>query len=153
MSRINTEQDFWMRVQRGAEDECWLWQGCPNDRGYGHFKINCKRYRAHVFAFENTKIRQSQDSVIMHTCNTPLCCNPKHLIEGTQTENMQHAVKSSSWPSGASGISGISYGKRIKQYCARAVLDNIRYTLYTGKDLSEAIYAQKVWTFNRSTFI
>jgi hypothetical protein len=30
---------------------------------------------------------------ILHTCDTPLCVNPAHLIDGSQAENMRQAIE------------------------------------------------------------
>lgn len=34
-----------------------------------------------------------EDLVIRHTCDTAACCNPKHLVLGTQLENMRDKVE------------------------------------------------------------
>ena len=88
-----TPQDidrFWSKVDRQGPDDCWNWTAsCLNARGgYGQFGM--KRYRtmlrAHRVAFFLTY--GHWPAVCRHTCDNPKCCNPNHLLDGTQADNM-----------------------------------------------------------------
>lgn len=69
-------------------DDCWLWQGATNGRGYGQMTVNRKRTYAHRVSYELfvgpiPALRQ-----IDHLCGNPRCVNPAHLEPVTQSENV-----------------------------------------------------------------
>lgn len=45
------------------------------------------RIRTHRWVYEQTYGPIPEDMVIMHTCDEPSCCNPKHLRLGTPANN------------------------------------------------------------------
>lgn len=72
------------------EDQCWLWSG--PQRGvrskYGTFNRQKVRWSAHraAWVIENGEIPKGL--YVCHHCDTPLCCNPKHMFLGTHDDNM-----------------------------------------------------------------
>lgn len=71
--------------------------GCLEFQGgrvhkYGVFWMNGKNHRAHRAAFELHHGREP-NGILLHTCDNPLCCNPSHLSEGTQSDNMADMVR------------------------------------------------------------
>lgn len=79
---------FWGRVARGAPHVCWEWQAGKTDRGYGLFRWDGRNQRTHRIAFFLTHGRWPEPEGC-HTCDNPSCCNPAHIFEGTQADNMQ----------------------------------------------------------------
>ena len=67
---------------------CWLFTGCVNNTGYGQIRHNGKTMLAHRVAYELIT-GEEPNGVLLHTCDTPLCCNPEHLTVGTQRDNLQ----------------------------------------------------------------
>lgn len=67
---------------------CWLFTGCVNNNGYGQIRHNGKTMLAHRVAYELIA-GEEPNGVLLHTCDTPLCCNPEHLTVGTQRDNLQ----------------------------------------------------------------
>jgi hypothetical protein len=82
---------LWLRVERAGLDDCWLWQGAVNNKGYGHLTYGGVKYMAHSLAFVLAGgIKAKRD--VCHSCDHPLCCNPRHLFNGSRSENMLDAV-------------------------------------------------------------
>ena len=79
---------FHKRVERRGPDECWPWTGSFTDRSYGRFWCDGKTRRAHKVAFIIAKGQVTDDAVVRHECDNPPCCNPSHLLSGTQQDNI-----------------------------------------------------------------
>jgi hypothetical protein len=79
---------FWARVRIGAEDECWLWTKYTNPHGYGIYVARGynKVLLAHRVAYVIHN-HAEPSAYVLHTCDTPACCNFKHLYDGTQQDN------------------------------------------------------------------
>jgi len=84
-----SEERFWNNVDKKENNECWEWKLSCRADGYGQVNIKGKKYRAHRLAFELFHKRPiTEGMIILHSCDTPKCCNPIHLSEGTHQENM-----------------------------------------------------------------
>jgi hypothetical protein len=58
-------------------------------RGYGHLYVDGKFVGAHRVALGLSRGRPlTPDEEALHSCDNPPCCNPGHLFEGTQRQNM-----------------------------------------------------------------
>ena len=69
---------------------CWISTLKPtDDRGYTQIRIGKKKYHMHRLSFEIHKGKIPKGMLILHTCDTPACCNPEHLWYGTQSDNMK----------------------------------------------------------------
>jgi len=77
---------FWPKVDRRGLDECWPWKLRPNPNGYGKFKYDGEQLAHRVANFLATGVRPGE--AVRHTCDNPPCCNPAHLVDGTQFENI-----------------------------------------------------------------
>lgn len=76
---------FWSRVNKS--DGCWLYQGAKS-RGYGHFYHNRIHHFAHHFSWKLTNSEKWNTKLfLMHTCDTPACVNPQHLVLGSHQAN------------------------------------------------------------------
>lgn len=85
--------DFWSKVKEGDPDACWPWQGAVNQRGYGMYFLDGKRYRAHRIVLANKVQMDYPQLSACHTCDNTVCCNPAHLYWGTHTQNMQDKIQ------------------------------------------------------------
>lgn len=83
---------FWSKVDKRGPDECWEWQGRLRKDGYANFFFSKRSVLAHRQAFELHNGRPA-NGVVMHSCNNKRCCNPAHLVEGTQQQNCIDAYR------------------------------------------------------------
>lgn len=91
-------------------NECLIWPyATAGPMGYGALILpgHIRGY-AHRVAFSLAQGREA-NGLVMHTCDTPRCFNPKHLIEGTHKENMQDCLKKGRF--GRNGLFGESHGR------------------------------------------
>ena len=73
---------------------CWNWTGSFTRGNYGQININGKKYRAHRVVYQELCGPIPEDKpYVLHTCDNPKCCNPKHLYTGTQQNNMDDMIK------------------------------------------------------------
>lgn len=84
-ARLNT-----LKISYG--DQCWLWDGELDKRGYGRFyagKIdgNYRKVFAHRMAYELLIGPIPEDKVIDHLCRNPKCVNPHHMEPVQQKTN------------------------------------------------------------------
>lgn len=83
------EARFWSKVDRGTPDACWPWTAGTRKGGYGAFHRERSRVFAHHAAYESHhRVRLLPDTVVMHSCDRPSCCNPRHLIMADQAANV-----------------------------------------------------------------
>jgi len=97
----NTPEVLWSKVDKRGEDECWNWMGYKNEDGYGRVQIKEWAYFAHRVIFNlvnpgiielNAPKSYEETGFLLHTCDNPSCCNPKHLWVGTHAQNMADKV-------------------------------------------------------------
>jgi hypothetical protein len=78
------------RLLSTGTDDCQLWPFSTGGGGYGKVKYKGRTQSAHrlVFYLANGY----KPIVVRHTCDTPLCCNPRHLIGGTHADNTNDMI-------------------------------------------------------------
>lgn len=92
--RIWADEKFWPNVDK--QEDCWIWTGTTLGKGYGSIQPDPSKRRtgAHRFSWALHNGRwPNKGKVIMHSCDQPLCVNPLHLTEGTQSENLKDCVE------------------------------------------------------------
>lgn len=92
-------------------DDCWIYRNANISNGYAHMGLTYdpftkQRYPrprniyAHRIAWALANGRWPGDNmVVRHTCDNSACCNPEHLIEGTQKQNVEDRSERSNWQS------------------------------------------------------
>ena len=125
--------------------ECWEYQGFLNHDGYGQYTDKQhKTKRAHREMFRHSCEPVSSNEVVRHTCDNRACCNPNHLIKGSQKDNMRDCVERGRLPSRAGEING-------RATITRATALDIR-KVYSSGMWSYGLLAQ-LFDMPRSTII
>lgn len=85
--------EFWRNVDiADDESECWPWLGYQED-GYGRFFWEGRMVGAHELAvsFTTGEVR-APGLDTCHSCNNPICCNPRHLRFDTRAGNVADMI-------------------------------------------------------------
>jgi len=89
---MSLSERFWLHVDIRGPDECWPWTARTDRDGYGTLTIRAlgRKYlrRAHRIAWRVTRGYWPKRQVL-HRCDSPPCCNPKHLFLGTSIDNVR----------------------------------------------------------------
>lgn len=101
-----TPQDMLQSRSKIDSNDCWIWQGATNSKGYGSIgntgwakKFNT--YSTHRLSYKVFNGEIPENMLVCHTCNVPSCVNPKHLYVGTNEDNIRDRI-----------IAGSSKGER-----------------------------------------
>lgn len=151
--------------QNELANGCWEWTGITNNAGYGFigfiYADKTDRIRGHgmmtvhrlAWMVENDRLPTKRN--INHTCHNRLCCNPKHLVEGTQQEKMQamrdDGIKLGCPPKGPRGSYNHKQDREYKysddeiQWMRTAPIEDIMSKF----DITQTIATRRQWAFRR----
>lgn len=74
------------------QGNCWVWPGATIPKGYGHVSYKGHNYLVHRISYEFHK-GSAEGLQVRHQCHNKVCCNPEHLLLGTNKENAQDDVR------------------------------------------------------------
>lgn len=88
---------FWKYVDKNTEDDCWLWTGYKNKKGYGRLWISIKGkgklVRAHRIMWLIAQNEIPDGICVAHHCDNSSCVNPKHLFLATVADNNHDMIQ------------------------------------------------------------
>ena len=90
---MTIEERFWAKVDK--TDNCWLWTGSVNNRGYGRIGSGGKNgsaLYAHRVSYLIHFGEFDESLFVCHTCDVPNCVNPNHLFLGSAKTNSEDMV-------------------------------------------------------------
>lgn len=90
--RKNQKEDFWKYVDIGLENECWNWKSSCDKDGYGDWRDSPLERKTHRMSYVLTYNINIDGLCVLHSCDNPKCCNPKHLFLGTHQDNVKDKV-------------------------------------------------------------
>lgn len=91
MDKRKRRQIALMELDFEKTDGCWNWQGRLNKSGYGITGVRGSSMLAHRTYWQLVVGKISDGMCLLHSCDNKRCVNPKHLREGTHSENMKEA--------------------------------------------------------------
>lgn len=82
---------------------CWLWTGKVNNRGgYGYFQFGIRddsgqiiitSWMAHRYSWFLNFGEIPEEILVLHKCDTRICCRPDHLWIGTELDNARDMIE------------------------------------------------------------
>jgi hypothetical protein len=89
-----TDKPVWLRffekIGIAGSDECWEWDGALQTAGYGFFGGSELAHRL-VYRLIVGEIPEGMH--VLHSCDNPPCCNPRHLWIGSNRDNRVDAMR------------------------------------------------------------
>lgn len=87
-------ENFWARVDKRGADDCWEWLGFHPPHRYGQMSRTKgtvgewpRQIGTHRYAYFLHYGRHPGELMVLHSCDNPPCCNPKHLRLGDGFDN------------------------------------------------------------------
>jgi len=127
---ITPQERFWAKVDK--TDECWIWTGSKDRKGYG--KANGGL--AHRFSYEFAHGPIPGGMFVDHICHNPACVNPDHLRLADAAQNSQNRKSATS--RSKSGVRGVYWSAREKGWRADASKDGKRHYLGIYPTMAQA---------------
>lgn len=94
-------------IKRRGRKQCWPWTGAIGDSGYGIITIRQKVYSAHRLAYYVAHGSIDPNLNVNHKCiGHRECCNPDHLYQGTQRQNVHDMHAQHRWVYGQNHHTG-----------------------------------------------
>ena len=108
------------KIKYKISGSCWICTSHAIDNGYPVISINGKKRKLSRYIFEKKHGPIKKGIVIRHICDNPLCINPKHLIPGTQADNINDKVKRGRTTKGEDSPLTLLSNKKVKEMLKEA---------------------------------
>lgn len=80
-------------IKVSPDTGCWLWQRACSSAGYGALWWGGKMYSTHRLSYTAFNGEIPEGHLVRHTCDTPQCCNPEHLLVGSKQDNANDMIE------------------------------------------------------------
>lgn len=127
---------------------CWICTSHGKDKdGYTKIARNNRSLRLHRYVYEIENGPIPNGMVVLHSCDTPACFNPKHLSLGSNLDNQRDKVKKQRQAKGeVNGSAKITEDdvrdiRKDPRYCREIAVDyGLSFTTIS------AIKLRKIWS-------
>jgi hypothetical protein len=127
---MKTWVEFWKKIDVNEGDKCWNWLGAVTKYGYGRPRFQGKLIYAHRLSLIYKEPSIELDKrVVMHICDNPRCCNPKHLILGTHADNQADKVNKQRQAKGEKNGQSLLTEKQVKEARSKYIPKVITYKM------------------------
>jgi len=150
--RKTLEEQFWSKVDRRSDDECWNWTGAKLRDGYGSIRKYHKLFQAHRLSYIIHYGDVIANLCVLHKCDNPSCVNPKHLFLGDHLINARDKVSKNRQAKGEahpkSKLTGVEIQK-IRELYENGSISMRKIAKQFGMCYSEinAIINKRTWRF------
>lgn len=97
MIQITEKELSRFRAKLEPSGECLLFASTKDKDGYGMFFVwregEKLTLKAHRLAYQLERGPIAKGLHVLHRCDTPNCCNPRHLFLGKAAENMRDMAR------------------------------------------------------------
>ena len=91
---ISRERETWhLNFDVDEQTGCWNWKYGLNADGYGWIRMDRKNTGAHRVAYRLFVGEIPEGMVVRHKCHNRRCGNYKHLLVGTQQDNIRDMME------------------------------------------------------------
>jgi len=150
MTKANTSVDLLGMIDpSGGLSSCWPYVGKRwHKDGYGYPKRNQKPVLAHRWSYEHHYgVSLTPKIVIRHACDNPACCNPLHLLPGTQADNVQDAVKRNRMRCNPKRLFNLEQLNNMKQLRASGMSQQKIADLYGCNQVTISYWEKQGWIY------
>lgn len=91
-NKLSVELIHW-NTDTDIRTGCWNWIGSLQTCGYGQIKINGNNWTSHRASWVAHNGAIPNGMHVLHHCDNPKCCNPKHLYLGSHQDNMRDKLQ------------------------------------------------------------
>jgi hypothetical protein len=82
------------KVAKDLVTGCWIWGAPVKEKRYGNFMFpGITGVVAHIAVFKHYGGIIPEGLILRHSCDTPRCVNPDHLLPGTKKDNRQDFMR------------------------------------------------------------